>query len=270
MREFGVRPNRELGQNFLVDSNMLDVIARAATSVPTTSCSRSAAASASSASISPSAPLTSTSSSSIAASSRRCATRSIASTNVTLHFADAVKLDLAALDPPVGKVVANLPVRRRRDGDPQHGRRSRPVPRVGWRWCSARSASAWRRRRAPRPTARRRCSRSSRARCACCDPSRGASSSPVPNVDSVLVGLERTAPPAPAALRKLVSAGFAHRRKALPRSLSLAPGARARRPRPRRAPRSTAMGRPADERAERLAPGRLGRAPLHLGCDVVQ
>ena len=29
MREFGIRPNRELGQNFLVDSNILDVIGRA-------------------------------------------------------------------------------------------------------------------------------------------------------------------------------------------------------------------------------------------------
>ena len=38
---------------------------------------------------------------------------------------------------------------------------------------------------------------------------------PVPNVDSVLVRLERTGPPAPADVRRLVSAGFAHRRKAL-------------------------------------------------------
>jgi 16S rRNA (adenine1518-N6/adenine1519-N6)-dimethyltransferase len=30
MREFGVRPNRELGQNFLIDDNILDVIGRAA------------------------------------------------------------------------------------------------------------------------------------------------------------------------------------------------------------------------------------------------
>src|SRR3712207_4146911 len=30
MREFGVRPNRELGQNFLVDSNILGVIDRLA------------------------------------------------------------------------------------------------------------------------------------------------------------------------------------------------------------------------------------------------
>ena len=30
MRQFGVRPKRDLGQNFLIDSNILDVIARIA------------------------------------------------------------------------------------------------------------------------------------------------------------------------------------------------------------------------------------------------
>ncbi len=30
LKAFGIRPNRELGQNFLIDSNLLDVIARAA------------------------------------------------------------------------------------------------------------------------------------------------------------------------------------------------------------------------------------------------
>ena len=30
MRQFGVRPDRELGQNFLIDSNILGVIGRAA------------------------------------------------------------------------------------------------------------------------------------------------------------------------------------------------------------------------------------------------
>ena len=30
LREFGVRPNRDLGQNFLIDSNLLGVIARLA------------------------------------------------------------------------------------------------------------------------------------------------------------------------------------------------------------------------------------------------
>jgi hypothetical protein len=30
MKAFGIRPKRDLGQNFLIDSNILDVIARAA------------------------------------------------------------------------------------------------------------------------------------------------------------------------------------------------------------------------------------------------
>ena len=30
MKAFGIRPKRDLGQNFLIDSNLLDVIARAA------------------------------------------------------------------------------------------------------------------------------------------------------------------------------------------------------------------------------------------------
>ena len=51
---------------------------------------------------------------------------------------------------------------------------------------------------------------------------------PVPNVDSVLVGLQRRGPAPAPELRALVQQGFAHRRKALARSLSLAPGARRR------------------------------------------
>ncbi len=58
---------------------------------------------------------------------------------------------------------------------------------------------------------------------------------PVPNVDSVLVRLERTGPAPAPELRRLVRAAFAHRRKALPRSLELAGGA-ARTRRARRAP----------------------------------
>ena len=74
---------------------------------------------------------------------------------------------------------------------------------------------------------------------------------PVPNVDSVLVRLERVAPPAPAGVRRLVSAGFAHRRKALARSLALAGAA------DREAVRAALgrLGLPEDVRAERLAPG---------------
>jgi 16S rRNA (adenine1518-N6/adenine1519-N6)-dimethyltransferase len=76
---------------------------------------------------------------------------------------------------------------------------------------------------------------------------------PVPNVDSVLVVLDRTgAAPSPA-LRALVRAAFAHRRKALARSLALSPGYGPDvRDRAREA--LQALGHPADVRAERLTP----------------
>ena len=51
---------------------------------------------------------------------------------------------------------------------------------------------------------------------------------PVPNVDSVLLGLRRVGPGADARLRALVHAAFAHRRKALAGSLALAAGGRPR------------------------------------------
>ena len=76
---------------------------------------------------------------------------------------------------------------------------------------------------------------------------------PVPNVDSVLVGLRRTGPAAPPALRELVGAAFAHRRKALAGSLALAAGAPPGvRDRARTA--LAELGHPADVRAERLSP----------------
>jgi 16S rRNA (adenine1518-N6/adenine1519-N6)-dimethyltransferase len=76
---------------------------------------------------------------------------------------------------------------------------------------------------------------------------------PVPNVDSVLVGLLRRGPAAEPSLRALVGQGFAHRRKALARSVSLAPGA-APGTRDRVRAALEAIGLPADARAERLAP----------------
>ena len=48
---------------------------------------------------------------------------------------------------------------------------------------------------------------------------------PEPNVDSALLVLRRRAPAAPAEVIALVHAGFAHRRKALAGSLALTPGA---------------------------------------------
>ncbi len=87
---------------------------------------------------------------------------------------------------------------------------------------------------------------------------------PVPNVDSVLVGLIRTGPAALPALRGLVVGAFAHRRKALARSLALAGVAEREQVRSALA----SMGLPLDVRAERLAPEQfsaLARALLDGG-----
>ena len=76
---------------------------------------------------------------------------------------------------------------------------------------------------------------------------------PVPNVDSVLLGLTRRGPAPEPALRALVQQAFAHRRKALAGSLALAPDAPPGiRDRARAA--LTAIGRPPDARAEQLSP----------------
>jgi 16S rRNA (adenine1518-N6/adenine1519-N6)-dimethyltransferase len=75
---------------------------------------------------------------------------------------------------------------------------------------------------------------------------------PSPNVDSALVLLRRTASAAAPAVRSLVQAAFAHRRKTLGGSLELASGSRAVRDSARKA--LTELGHPPDERAERLRP----------------
>jgi 16S rRNA (adenine1518-N6/adenine1519-N6)-dimethyltransferase len=76
---------------------------------------------------------------------------------------------------------------------------------------------------------------------------------PVPKVDSALVRLRRIAPAPSPAVHALVRAAFAHRRKALPRSLELAlRGGRELREAARSA--LAAIDHPEDERAERLDP----------------
>lgn len=74
---------------------------------------------------------------------------------------------------------------------------------------------------------------------------------PVPNVDSVLVKVVRSGPAPSPSVRRLVGAAFAHRRKALARSLVLS-GVERSRERIRAA--LVELGHPADVRAERLAP----------------
>jgi 16S rRNA (adenine1518-N6/adenine1519-N6)-dimethyltransferase len=91
---------------------------------------------------------------------------------------------------------------------------------------------------------------------------------PEPKVQSALVRLRRTGPAAAPEVAALVHAAFAHRRKALPGSLALAPEAA---PDLRDRARSglDQLGLPADTRAERLGPeefvalaGLIGPEPL--------
>jgi 16S rRNA (adenine1518-N6/adenine1519-N6)-dimethyltransferase len=85
---------------------------------------------------------------------------------------------------------------------------------------------------------------------------------PVPNVDSVLVRIVRGGTGATPPVRALVAGSFAHRRKALARSLAMAgigPGREATIAALRR------LGHPADVRAERVAPEQFVALARELG-----
>jgi 16S rRNA (adenine1518-N6/adenine1519-N6)-dimethyltransferase len=252
MKQYGIRPKRDLGQNFLIDSNLLDVIGRAAALDP--------------------ADVVLEIGGGLGVLSEHLAAR-VAHVhvveldrtlepalrdalephpNATLHLADAVRLDLTELEPVPTKVVANLPygvaanVILRTISD---------LPRVTT-WVAMVQKEVGE-RLAARPGTSAYGVPSVLAQLACevhvLRPVSRTVFHPVPNVDSVLVGLTRAGPAPDAALRALVQQGFAHRRKALPRSLSLAAGAEpGRRDRARAA--LEAIGRPADARAEQLAP----------------
>jgi len=252
MREFGVRPKRDLGQNFLIDSNILGVIEREARLEPgdvvleiggglgvlseylaqrvshvhVVELDRA---------LEP--PL-------------RDATDPFA--NVTLHFADAMKLDLGALQPAPTKVVANLPygiaagaiLRTIEELGGVRGWVGMVQKEVGERFTAAPGTGAY---GVPSVLAQLACD------VQVLRPVSRSVFTPVPNVDSVLIGLERTGPAPQPGLRDLVGAAFAHRRKALAGSLALAPGA-APDIRDRARAALVALGHPPDVRAERLSP----------------
>jgi 16S rRNA (adenine1518-N6/adenine1519-N6)-dimethyltransferase len=170
-----------------------------------------------------------------------------------VHMSDALDLDLPALDPPPGKVVANLPygiaatvILRTIEQLPSVQSWIVMVQReVGERLAAAPGTSAY-----GVPSVLAQLATEVKV----LRPVSRTVFRPVPNVDSVLVGLHRR-PGAVVdpAVRALVHDGFAHRRKALAGSLAHAPDAPAGiRDRARAA--LVAIGHPADERAERLSP----------------
>jgi len=170
---------------------------------------------------------------------------------VRLQFADALKLDLGALDPPPGKLVSNLPynvatpiVVESLDGLPtielwcvmvqrevadrffaEPGTRAYGAVSVLVQLCAVRTGF--------RPVAR-------------------TVFRPPPNVDSALVAFRRRGdlPARYNRLKRLVEAAFAHRRKTLANSLALA-GFASR----EEATRALGtLGRPPEARAEQLEP----------------
>jgi 16S rRNA (adenine1518-N6/adenine1519-N6)-dimethyltransferase len=282
MRQFSVRPDHDLGQNFLIDSNILGVIERAAELTPEDVVLEVGGG--------------------LGVLSEYLAQRAQhvhvveidqrlrdalcdatdPFANVSLHWADAMELDLATLHPAPTKVVANLPygvaatvllrsieeltsvslwvamVQR------EVGERLAAGP-VGGGGAGLNKGAYG----APSVLAQLECH---------VEVVRAVPRTvfhPVPNVDSVLVRLRRredsrTVSPA---VRALVAGGFAHRRKTLAGSLGLAgargaaaqaagagsragAGSAASVPSSREQIRGAlvALGHPADARAERLSP----------------
>lgn len=266
MRQFDVRPDRELGQNFLVDSNILgvigglaelrgdDVVLEVGGGVGVLS--EYLAARVGHVHV-------------VELDERlRPALEDAvgAAPNVTVHWGDVMRVDLAAMRPRPGKVVANLPygvaagaLLRTIEELPAVGLWVAMVQReVGERLAAAPGSRVY---GAPSVLAQLACE----VRVARAIPR--AVFYPVPNVDSVLVAMRRTAPASPPKVRALVRDAFAHRRKTLVRSLALAAAAR------REDGGATSivhigmtydgdavraalaeLGHPADVRAERLPP----------------
>ena len=172
--------------------------------------------------------------------------------NATLHMADALRLDLASLDPAPTMVVANLPysiaatlILRSIEELPGVSNWLVMVQReVGERLAARPGTSAY---GAPSVLAQLAC------QVKVLRPISRKVFRPVPHVDSVLVGLRRVGPAPATELRALVHEAFAHRRKTLAGSLALAPG-RPREIRERAQAALQAIGHPANERAERLSP----------------
>jgi 16S rRNA (adenine1518-N6/adenine1519-N6)-dimethyltransferase len=252
MRQFGVRPKRDLGQNFLIDSNILGVIERAAElndhdvvleiggglGVLSEHLAQRAAH----------VHVVELDRALVPALEDALADH----LNSTLHVADALELDLRALQPAPSKVVANLPygiaasaiLRTIEELDGVTRWVAMVQREVGERLAASPGTPAY---GVPSVLAQLACEvRVHRAVAR-------TVFHPVPNVDSVLVVLRRTGPAASPELRKLVQAAFAHRRKALARSLALATGAT---PDVRERARAAVerLGHPPDVRAERLSP----------------
>ena len=257
MRENGVTPNRELGQNFLIDANLLDVVANAADV-----CSSDTVLEVGGGLGILSEHLAERSGYLHVVEVDRRLEAPLAEAvapfdNVSLHFGDVLELDLSELDPPPNKLVANLPYGI---AAPLLLSSIEQLPECQV-WVSMVQREVGE-RLAAAPGSRTYGVPSAIAQSSCdVEIVRRVSRNvfrPVPHVDSVIVRLKRNGPAPPREVRDLIHAAFAHRRKALARSLALAPNpAEGVRDRARAA--LATMGLPEDSRAERLSAADFAR-----------
>lgn len=183
--------------------------------------------------------------------------------DVSLHWADAVKIDFAALEPAPTAMVANLPYAV---ATPVLLRTIEQLPSLATWTAMVQREIADRLRAAP--GSRTYGAPSVLVQLACevellrrVDP---AVFRPRPRVDSAILRLRRRGPAAEAATRELVRAAFAHRRKALARSLELhRPGSIG----PARAALAE-LGLPENARAEALSPPQFAALSAKLQADA--
>lgn len=268
LRQFGIRPRHDLGQNFLIDSNILGVIERAAELGPDDVVLEIGGG--------------------LGVLSEYLAARSAHvhvveldralepalrdaldpfGGRVTLHMADAQQLDLRALDPAPGKVIANLPygiaasaiLRTVEELDGATTWVAMVQREVGERFAAAPGSAAY---GVPSVLAQLACEVAVHRSVA------RTVFHPVPNVDSVLLVLHRRGRAAEPGLRALVRRAFAHRRKAMARSLALAASDGAPDLRDRVRACLQELGHPADVRAERVGPEEFRALHVALGAPL--
>jgi 16S rRNA (adenine1518-N6/adenine1519-N6)-dimethyltransferase len=253
LKQFDVRPDRELGQNFLIDSNILGVIDRAA------ELDR--------------ADVVLEIGGGLGVLSEYLAERvahvhvveiderlrealgdaTDPFANVTVHWADAMSIDLKGLQPEPTKVVANLPYGIAAGALLRTIEELRTVTlwvgmvqrEVGERLAAAPGSRVY---GTPSVIAQLECD---------VEVVRAIPRTvfvPAPNVDSVLVRMTRRhSSLSSPVLRALVAGAFAHRRKTLAGSLALS-GRVSGRSREQVREALEGLGHPADVRAERLSP----------------
>jgi 16S rRNA (adenine1518-N6/adenine1519-N6)-dimethyltransferase len=251
MSRLGIRPNRELGQNFLVDDNLLGVIGRTAElDRGDVVLEIGGGLGVLSAYLAPRVRhlhVVETD-----AKLEPALREALAGHDATtLVIGDVMKLRLSGLDPLPGKVVANMPYGV---ATPAILKTIEELPETSL-WCVMVQREIADRLTA-RPGTKAYGIPSVLVQLACevefVRPISRNVFRPPPNVDSGLVRLRRIAPAPADDVVALVRGAFAHRRKALARSLEEAGGPAGVREAAREALED--MGHPVDARAETLSP----------------